>query len=698
MFDQGADHFDFQSSGTFLDDNFRSIDSQNSSISMADTGLGFEREIESHSTLDQINAPHNFPENFCKTSATVVEFGEANKQSSKHSSQKRRFSSIKTRIRGVTRRKIKRAVEGAGSVPRSKDKFSEERIENQIRQPQEVIAILEDFVQNCSITKKKASELVEKFKELVKIERDYWSSNIDSSTTSTSLTTQDGLSISEIMDSDLTSETSFSSSSAYDPQGSDLTGSDTSSVDLITSTPRQPAYQLSVAETNFSRQPRPSSRTETLYYCTFKGCAFTVSDFSDWKRHEETLKHWPQQRFMCTECPTTIPDMHGNPSCGFCRVPLAQLGVTSPNIHYLQCADALRLARSFQKHGQLLAHLRDDHHWTQADAKQGASSSKYGVSSQWPRQCGFCGDNFQSWDERMDHIGKHFTEEGLDKSAWKLPSRRPKDSHPKKPDFQRKYDEGDDSDDDDFNDNRGPAPKRVARMVNLPSGSQKKSQNQSSEMIQSNGYQGSYSQMRNIEKNQLSTGQNIIRRTRRRYNRFSVHPNTASTESGSENSKRSDCRLTNQEAMFEALRVTNFRELEFCHLPPSFSPQSLMLERYVQDFEEFTPAIKKYHKPQDDTEARAEVWRQHSLQIRDLYTHDNSVISFLVQSSAEMKFRASLLDNMRTSYSALLIKAAELDFEDTTLVRNSIQNPEVIDIIIGADFSKFLSSFIESLG
>ena len=133
-----------------------------------------------------------------------------------------------------------------------------------------------------------------------------------------------------------------------------------------------------------SRRTRQSNFT--LYQCTFKLCDKTFPSKSDWKRHEESVH---KQRYMCMECGTGLADPRGGYACGLCWAgPFASLDAVK--IHTIQCEEAQKVGKSFARKDKLRNHLREDH--GQLIFSEDAFSWVYDVDSDWPRECGFCGD------------------------------------------------------------------------------------------------------------------------------------------------------------------------------------------------------------------------------------------------------------------------------------------------------------------
>ena len=233
------------------------------------------------------------------------------------------------------------------------------------------------------------------------------------------------------------------------------------------------------AGSSISSTPRPYRRdtedmTETgaepderiRYYCTFPNCSVLRKDCKcraktckcqrkrerywsqskvDLRRHEEGEKHWPQDIFMCLECPSMVEDLNEDPMCAFCSVPFSLLG--EPKIHYLECELARQNGKTFGRKDHLCGHLREQH--GMEDMGERTKSWKFPIDSDWPRQCGFCGSFFDTWDQRMKHIGLHF-DKGFKIKDWKLPFLGPKDKKPPGSSASYRKDEDDDDDNDNF--------------------------------------------------------------------------------------------------------------------------------------------------------------------------------------------------------------------------------------------------------
>ena len=329
----------------------------------------------------------------------------------------------------------------------------------------EAIALVQQSIKPYSpFSRRKATDLINQVAKLVDQldqialeEEKYGNSSSDDDDVnqpSTTISSEDSLSNSELVNIESeTDNTSISSTSCQPAVGGQ---SSVSVEDRQHETVHAPCLQCGIKD---------------LYYCTREGCKYSTHSCAEWKRHEESQKHSQQERFICLECPQSPPPIgvNGNSVCEFCRTSFPTLG-TNLTAHYLQCQRAQQSCTTYGRKDRLIAHLRS-HHST-INASQVAATGRFTVDSKWPRQCGFCGVRFKTWDERMEHIGSHF-QDGLDMSSWKLPLPQPRDFRPGLKPLPK---DGDDSDDDmDDTDNR-PFRRRaeIQQAASSTSSSQKK--------------------------------------------------------------------------------------------------------------------------------------------------------------------------------------------------------------------------------
>lgn len=243
------------------------------------------------------------------------------------------------------------------------------------------------------------------------------------------------------------------------------------------------ANQSQVASSSFSLIEPPQSQSSlksdlqavealgderTRYYCTYNDCKvikrscncqekrcqcprakgpYWSHSESDWRRHEESLKHWPQVLFKCLDCMELDVDREGIEICPFCRQPTYQF--EDVRQHYLHCVDGRWKGETFARKDHLCNHLNSKH--KKPGMSEHVNDWCYPSDKMWPHECGFCGDTFDTWDRRMKHLGQHY-QSGSKIEDWVLPFPRPVDKKPSSfsPNTQK---DNDDDEDNDFGHN-----------------------------------------------------------------------------------------------------------------------------------------------------------------------------------------------------------------------------------------------------
>ncbi len=200
--------------------------------------------------------------------------------------------------------------------------------------------------------------------------------------------------------------------------------------------------------------PRPTQTT--IYHCIFQKpgetCEFSTPRKGDWVRHGESEEHFPQKRYMCLLCIKSLDDEDGNPLCAFCFAPISIL--SNNKQHFLRCHKAREGRHIFAgaREEHFKSHLKKQHGLAGIGAEQ--STWTFDVQGECPSECGFCGDRFSLWHDRMNHIAAHFRK-GVDIRSWRLPfgkNKAPRDYRPGI-DHQKRYD---DDDEDDGGDGHNP--------------------------------------------------------------------------------------------------------------------------------------------------------------------------------------------------------------------------------------------------
>ncbi|KAA8651485.1 homeobox domain-containing protein [Aspergillus tanneri] len=191
--------------------------------------------------------------------------------------------------------------------------------------------------------------------------------------------------------------------------------------------PRRPSH---LRHRSSSSRLRPPSSTPS-YQCTF--CPRSFKKKNDWTRHESSI-HLPLDVWICTPSlfdlepyllepskstsastsrhePKHKPESGSrsgpeSESCHFCNHP-SPTHTSEHDFHV--CSETPRSQRSFPRKDHLWQHLRKFHGCTKLpvpDLDAWRSSCRDRVRS----RCGFCGTALASWDERADHLARHFRE------------------------------------------------------------------------------------------------------------------------------------------------------------------------------------------------------------------------------------------------------------------------------------------------
>ncbi|KAK1149704.1 hypothetical protein N8T08_005257 [Aspergillus melleus] len=152
---------------------------------------------------------------------------------------------------------------------------------------------------------------------------------------------------------------------------------------------------------------RPSSSTQK----TPSADGIKEASKYDWQRHEKAL-HLPVDRWRCAPVGGIVEADGGN-LCVFCRE------TTSDPEHlethnYFACRQKPSAKRVFLRKDHLRQHLRLTH-----DVSYHPSMDDWQeLTPRLISRCGFCDANFETWEERVEHIANHF-KEGADMNQWK---------------------------------------------------------------------------------------------------------------------------------------------------------------------------------------------------------------------------------------------------------------------------------------
>lgn len=148
------------------------------------------------------------------------------------------------------------------------------------------------------------------------------------------------------------------------------------------------------------------------FQCTF--CTDRFKTKYDWTRHEAT-QHLSLQQWSCAPSgPRTFAIGHELARCAFCDVQDPSDSHLETH-RYTECAQKPRSARTFYRKDHLRQHLLIIHGVRDPpDSIDDWGSTVTHLNC----RCGFCGDTFEEWSLRNDHIANHFRN-GAHMGDWK---------------------------------------------------------------------------------------------------------------------------------------------------------------------------------------------------------------------------------------------------------------------------------------
>uniref|UniRef100_A0A8H7TVW4 Homeobox domain-containing protein n=1 Tax=Bionectria ochroleuca TaxID=29856 RepID=A0A8H7TVW4_BIOOC len=153
--------------------------------------------------------------------------------------------------------------------------------------------------------------------------------------------------------------------------------------------------------------------SRNMFACTF--CTDSFKTKYDWRRHEKSM-HISLDSWVCSPAgPVAIRPGQVVASCVYC-------GLESPDEqhltghNYAACFGRSSEERTFHRKDHLQQHLRLVHGskfmpWPMEGWKKEAN--------QIQSRCGFCDAVLFSWEDRVDHLTRHFKREGKTMADWK---------------------------------------------------------------------------------------------------------------------------------------------------------------------------------------------------------------------------------------------------------------------------------------
>lgn len=136
------------------------------------------------------------------------------------------------------------------------------------------------------------------------------------------------------------------------------------------------------------------------FQCTF--CTDRFRTKYDWSRHEKSL-HLSLEKWICSPLGPVSVDSSGQRHCVYCNeANPSDEHVESHN--HRACEEKGLDARTFYRKDHLRQHLRLVHGNKMVEAMDSWKSEATYIKS----RCGFCAMSFDKWQDRIDHLAKHF--------------------------------------------------------------------------------------------------------------------------------------------------------------------------------------------------------------------------------------------------------------------------------------------------
>ncbi|CAN9082157.1 unnamed protein product [Alternaria alternata] len=150
---------------------------------------------------------------------------------------------------------------------------------------------------------------------------------------------------------------------------------------------------------------------QRIFQCTF--CTDAFKSKYDWSRHEKSL-HLSLEKWLCAPIGEVVADKAtGKSRCVYCD----ELDPSKDHLathNHSACYEKGPESRTFYRKDHLRQHLRLMH-----GCKMIASMDTWKSEAQYIKsRCGFCGMNFDKWEDRTAHLAKEFRN-GASMKNWK---------------------------------------------------------------------------------------------------------------------------------------------------------------------------------------------------------------------------------------------------------------------------------------
>ncbi|KAF3920130.1 hypothetical protein AA313_de0202673 [Arthrobotrys entomopaga] len=237
-------------------------------------------------------------------------------------------------------------------------------------------------------------------------------------------------------------------------RSSSSVASDVGSIRTTSTSSRAPSRRKRTM-TNSHKTTRKTPKSDNRFFCTFCGTSFSTK--STWKRHEESI-HLMLKTWTCTPHGVMVnlpPKTQGHAgksepyrTCWFCTIDkdVSNVPFSFGQNHHLQtardvpdryhsmtcfsleqhcfshlnartCHDNTEAEKTFIRFDHFARHLRDAHNVQGLKSSvegthESAEDPLFGVFKTLPgpkhSRCGFCGETFSSWSDRVHHVSHEF--------------------------------------------------------------------------------------------------------------------------------------------------------------------------------------------------------------------------------------------------------------------------------------------------
>ncbi|KAL7963531.1 hypothetical protein V8C34DRAFT_310494 [Trichoderma compactum] len=197
----------------------------------------------------------------------------------------------------------------------------------------------------------------------------------------------------------------FGSGTSY----SSTSNASTSSATFQSSSNRPRGRVMKRTRANTTKM-KEKDQEKRIFPCTF--CCDSFKSKYDWARHETSL-HLNLERWRCAPFGGTVVSPETERAhCAYCSM-------LDPNAKHLEshnhgACESQGQTPTFSRKDHLVQHLRLAHHVETLPIIDSWKDQGPPVSS----RCGFCDIRMQTWQERVDHLAKHFRK-GATMDSWK---------------------------------------------------------------------------------------------------------------------------------------------------------------------------------------------------------------------------------------------------------------------------------------